>query len=402
MTTPLSSSQITERTVYLERYRAIAMGIFESYPTFLLVVLVRWFHGSSIDKSIVSSAAQAGLLLSPLMLFLSRRLGWSSPKTLSGVVALSSIAFFGAAFTTSRETFVALTTLGVLLPATATPLITSIFNNNYPSTRRGQLFAQNQSIRIGTSIIFSSAAGWFLTGRIELYFLVMLTFGLALGWASSLIRQIPGENASTPPTPLLSCFRYLASDSVLRNTTISWMLLGLGNLMMLPLRVEYLANPHYGLNLSELNIALFVSVLPNLARLAGTYVWGRLFDTMNFFTLRMILNVSFMIGIVSFFMTSSWISLALAALIFGFSTSGGDVAWSLWVTKFAPEDRVPDYMAVHTFFTGVRGLIAPFAAFTLLEVLSIQSLSLLAAALIISATVMLFPVRELAKSRSSS
>lgn len=378
------------------------MGIFESYPTFVLMVLVRWFHGTALDKSIVAAAAQGGLLLSPLMLFTSRRLGWASPKILSTVIALSSIAFFGAACAPTRELFVIFTTVGVLLPATATPLITSIFNNNYPANRRGQLFAQNQSIRIGTSIIFSSAAGWCLTGRIELYFVVMLIFGITLGWASLLIRQIPGENASTPPTPLLSCFRYLATDNVLRSTTISWMLLGLGNLMMIPLRVEYLANPRYGLNLTEINIALFVSVLPNVARLAGTYVWGRLFDTMNFFTLRMILNMSFMVGIVSFFMTSSWTSLALAALIFGFSTAGGDVAWSLWVTKFAPEDRVPDYMAVHTFFTGVRGLIAPITAFTLLEILPIQTLSLLAATLIILATLMLFPIRELAKRRSDA
>ena len=169
---------------------------------------------------------------------------------------------------------------------------------------------------------------------------------------------------------------------------------------MLPLRVEYLANPTYGLNLSELEIAAFVSVLPNIARLGGTYVWGRLFDSMNFFTLRMVLNLSFLTGIVSFFMSSSPWGLALSAVIFGFSTSGGDVAWTLWVTKFAPADRVPDYMAVHTFFTGIRGLLAPITAFTLLGVMSIQALSLLSAGLILMATILLFSIREGAKNRT--
>ena len=31
-----------------------------------------------------------------------------------------------------------------------------------------------------------------------------------------------------------------------------------------------------------------------------------------------------------------------AAILFGISNAGGDVAWSLWVTKFAPAARVAD------------------------------------------------------------
>ena len=376
------------------------MGIFESYGTFLLIILVRHFHGTSLDKSIVAAAGTSGLLLSPLLLFVSRNLGFSAPKTLSRLLAISSCAFLVAATMSDPTLFVALVTIGILLPSTASPLLTSIFNNNYPPHKRGRFYAQNQAIRILTSIIFGGIAGWFITGAVELYYVLILIFAAALACSSYLVSQIPGENQSTPPSPLLSCFTYLASDSLLRNTTISWMLLGFGNLMMLPLRVEYLANPTYGLNLSELEIAAFVSVLPNIARLGGTYVWGRLFDSMNFFTLRMVLNLSFLTGIVSFFMSSSPWGLALSAVIFGFSTSGGDVAWTLWVTKFAPANRVPDYMAVHTFFTGIRGLLAPITAFTLLGVMSIQALSLLSAGLILMATILLFSIREGAKKRT--
>jgi MFS family permease len=400
MSTSIPSPYITERTVQLERHRSFAMGIFESYGTFLLIILVRHFHGSGVDKSIVAAAGNSGLLLTPGLLFLSRRLGLSSPKTLSLLLACSSILFFIASSVSSAAVFVTLVALGVLLPATASPLLTSILNNNYPPHKRGQLYAQNQAIRIATSILFGGLAGWFISGAIELYWVLIIVFGGALAWASYTFSQIPGDNESASPTSLFSCFRYLATDSLLRNTTISWMLLGFGNLMMLPLRVEYLANPRYGLNLSELEIALFVSILPNVARLGGTRVWGRLFDSMNFFTLRMVLNLSFLTGIISFFLTDAPIALGISALIFGFSTSGGDVAWTLWVTKFAPADKVADYMTVHTFFTGIRGLLAPFTAFTLLGVLSIQSLSVISAGLILTATLLLFSIREGAKNRT--
>ena len=66
-------------------------------------------------------------------------------------------------------------------------------------------------------------------------------------------------------------------------------------------------------------------------------------------------------------------------------------AWSLWVTKFAPENRVADYMSVHTFFTGVRGVLAPLTAFQLAKTLSLSTLGIVSAILILFATLLLIP-----------
>lgn len=394
-----STRHVIERTVELERYRAVAGGVFESYSVFILMILVRQFHGTPFDKSVIAAAGTSGLLLTPITLFFSRHLGYSAPRMLALLFSLSSLAFLLSVGVTNTSLFVTLLAIGIVLPSTASPLLTSIFHNNYPIQQRGQLYAQNQAIRIATSIIFGGLAGWALNGAIHYYYVLIALYGIALAASAYFLSQLPGDNASTPRAPLLSCFRYLGHDALLRNTTVSWMLLGFGNLMMLPLRTEYLANPVYGIHLSELEIALYVSILPNLARLGGTYIWGRLFDSMNFFSMRIILNLSFLTGIVSFFLTDAWVTLALSALIFGFSTSGGDVAWTLWVTKFAPTERVADYMTVHTFFTGIRGLFAPMTAFALLGVFDIQTLSLIASALILMASILLFSIREGAKDR---
>ena len=152
--------------------------------------------------------------------------------------------------------------------------------------------------------------------------------------------------------------------------------------MMLPLRVEYLANPIYGMHLPADRIALLTLVIPNLARLALSPVWGWLFDRMNFFALRATLNFGFAVGIVSFFVSETTTGLVVAAVVFGISNAGGDVAWSLWVTKFAPPGRVAEYMSVHTFFTGVRGVAAPFLGFYLITVLTMPTLGWIAAGLI--------------------
>jgi hypothetical protein len=392
MTTP--SPDMTARTVVLERYRAIAMGMYESAPsTFLLLILVRWFHGNAADKSLIAAASNAGLLLAPATIFLARKLRWSAPAGVAALTLVASLALGLAALIPGKQAFVSLAFLGALIPSAATPLLTTLYQSNYPIATRGRIFAQNNGIRIATSIAFSSLAGWFISDRIHLYPFLLLLFSLALAGSALAAARIPtAQEHPTATPPLLSCFQYVKSDPIFRGTLISWMLLGLGYLMMVPIRVEYLANTDYGLNLSEFEIALFIATIPNIARLVGSTIWGRIFDVANFFSLRIILNFSFLIGTLAFFASDSWIGLGFSALVLGFTTSGGDVAWSLWVTKFAPAERVPDYMAVHVFFTGVRGVIAPALAFLLLQHISPLQLSWISAGLMSLSIVQLLPV----------
>ena len=172
--------------------------------------------------------------------------------------------------------------------------------------------------------------------------------------------------------------------------------MGFANLMIGPLRVEYLANAKHGLTwnglpLTTAQIALLVGVIPNLARLIMSPVWGWLFDRMNFFVLRIMLNTGFALGMLSFFGGNDFAWLIIGAIIYGISNAGGDVAWSLWVTKFAAPERVADYMSVHTFFTGLRGVIAPVVAFQLIAHYSVSAISWLGAGMIFVATLILIP-----------
>jgi MFS family permease len=90
--------------------------------------------------------------------------------------------------------------------------------------------------------------------------------------------------------------------------------------------------------------------------------------------------------------------LVLGAVVFGIGLAGGDVAWNLWVTKFAPPERVADYMSVHTFFTGLRGLVAPLVAFHLAAHTSLPVMGGISAALIVVASAILFREVKLGKS----
>ena len=105
----------------------------------------------------------------------------------------------------------------------------------------------------------------------------------------------------------------------------------------------------------------------------------------------MVLNAGFALSILTFFFSSTLTGLVAGAIIFGISNSGGDVAWGLWVTKLAPAARVADYMSVHVFFTGLRGVVAPVVAFHLAGVYSLPTLGVLSAVLILLASLLLIP-----------
>jgi len=252
-------------------------------------------------------------------------------------------------------------------------------------------------IRIATAAAFSEIGGRLLSGHIGWFRWLLLVFAGSCAFASFCLAHCPSQPlAATEGTHPFRALRFVREDRLLRQTLIAWMFLGFALLMMAPLRVEYLANPRYGVKwhgevLTAATVALLTGVIPNLARLAFNPVWGWLFDKMNFFVLRITLNLGFMAGIVSFFATGSVTGLVIGAILFGIANGGGDVAWGLWVTKFAPNDRVADYMAVHTFFTGVRGVAAPAVAFYVVSDVPLNVLGWISVGLIIVGSLFLVP-----------
>jgi MFS family permease len=166
---------------------------------------------------------------------------------------------------------------------------------------------------------------------------------------------------------------------------LSWFLMGFANLLVLPLRIEHLSSSSHPTPFSTAEIAFIVGVVPTAGRLLSMPMWGFLFDRVNFLKLRVILNVGLAVGIYVFFVGDSYVGLILGSLIHGVASGGGDVSWGLWVTKFAPSRRVADYMSVHTFFSGIRGLIAPLLGFHLLAMFTPENVAAACALVIVLA-----------------
>ncbi|MBI5366016.1 MAG: MFS transporter [Planctomycetes bacterium] len=384
---------VTERTFRLEQFRALASGVIETAgTTFLLLLAVRVFDAGPTAKALIAAGTSVGLLFTPITVAVAGRLGVPATRAAAALAVLPALLFCGAALHPTLPVFVGAALLGLAAYSALVPLLTQTYQNNYPDAERGSRFARTVMIRVLTSAIFGAAVGWALARDLGQFPWLLAAYACAFGGAALCLSRCPSQplpdNRGAHPFRAL---RYVKEDRIFRIALASWMFMGFANLLMIPLRVEYLANPRYGVSLTSDKIALLTGVIPSLVRLVMAPVWGRLFDRINFFLMRVLVNIGFLIGILSFFCgeTTPW--LVLGAIFFGVGNAGGDVAWSLWVTKVAPPERVADYMSVHTFLTGVRSLLAPFAAFWLAAHYPLPWLGLGSAGLIAVASALLVP-----------
>jgi MFS family permease len=383
----------TAQTYRYERWRAVSSGMLETAgTTFLLLIAVKWFQTGATAKALVAGGGSMGLLLTPVVVSVVQSLGWPAAKAASCLAACGSGCFLLMAAAPFLPVFVVGSVLAMAASSAAIPLMTQVYQENYPEKKRGQFFSRTVMIRIGVAAMFSELAGRALSGHIEAFRWLLWLFAAAFAFSSYCLSRCPSRPLSAVERshPFRS-LRFALDDRLFRQTLICWMLMGFANLMMLPMRVEYLGNPRYGLAFAAGEIAFLTGVIPNSARLLLSPVWGWLFDRMNFFVLRITLNLGFAMGILAFFTSESVGGLILGAVVYGISNAGGDVAWGLWVTKFAPPERVADYMSVHTFFTGVRGVLAPLVAFHAVSALSVETLGWISAALIVFASLLLIP-----------
>lgn len=335
---------------------------------FALVVAIGFFQAPDTVKGIIAASAPLGLLVTPLTLSWFSRTGAPAGKIASVVAFLAGILMLAGAFAGTLIGFLVPTCLSFAVAAQITPLLLHIWTCNYPSRKRGSHLSVAMMMTVFTAFFYSVIGGRVLDHDLDSYRWVMGIIGcchLAMGFV---VRQMPStplmSGASENPLRNLG---YAVEDKVFGIMLLGWMFLGFGNLMVLPLRVEYLLNPDFGIEASKVTVMAVTIAIPAFFRFITSRIWGLLFDRIDFMILRMGLNAMIMISIILFLTTRQIWLIAISAAVLGTAMAGANISWSLWVTKFATPEKAPAYMSVHTFSTGIRGVLAPFLGFYLIS-----------------------------------
>lgn len=387
----MTEQETTDRTFRNELLRSIPAGVLETLgSTFGMLVAVRVFGAGALAKSTFLSASSGGLIASLFVVPLLLR--WRS--TVNRIAA--RVQFMAAAclavsacYPRSETVFIAASSCGLFLFALQVPLLTQIYRLNYPEHRRGKLFALTATSRSLAAAVFGFAGGWLLGWRLDSYAWLLWAFAVAAAAAGCWTYRLPAMPWRMPEgsgRSLFSSWRWVKADRDFRTLLISWMIMGVGNLIAWSLFVEFLANPRHGHSLPTSTVAWLTGVVPVVFRVGFTYPWGVLFDRVNFFVVRASLNVVFALACLCYYCGGAlgwWVA---GMALFGIAGAGGNVTWSLWVTKLAPKHAVAEYMSVHSFLTGLRGMVAPYLAFAMIDVMSFPAIGIVCAAAILSAS----------------
>lgn len=349
--------------------RAPFYGILEAgWTTFALVIAIRYFDAGETAKAFIAGSGPIGFLLTPLTLFIAASLKFRPSFACACTYALAGVLLIGATWAHTLLLFAVFAVTSQMAAVQQGPLMLQIYTENYSGKERGSRMTLPFIASAVCSIVFAVLGGKLLDWRIESYhwiFISMLLACLASAWACFRIPSTPlsREHIGNP----WQNFSLIWKDRFFGYLLGTWMLLGLGNLIALPVRVDYLADPAHGINANNTTIAVLMMVVPAAARILSTKMWGHFFDRLHFVTTRNLLNLCFLLSIGLFFFTKNIFILGLAMALQGIAMGGGKIFWSLWVTKIAPEEKAASYMSIHMALTGLRGTLAPFLGYWILS-----------------------------------
>jgi hypothetical protein len=358
-----------EATYRFDLLRAPFYGILEAgWTTFALLIAIRYFEASESIKAFIVGAGPMGFLLTPLTLYYAAQLKARPTSACAFVFVVAAALLVGATLVQSLLLFAAFIITSQMAMVQQGTLMLQVYAENYAPHERGRRVTTPLMIAAFTSIAFSLIGGRLLDADLSYYkiiFSIMILAALASAWTLS---KIPSQPLSTEHVgnPWQS-FSLIWKDRFFGYLLGSWMLLGLGNLIAMPIRVEYLANPQYGINADNTTIAFLLLVVPSIARILSMKMWGHFFDKMHFVSMRNLLNVFFLISLPLFFFSRNIIALTLAMTCVGIAMGGGKIFWGLWVTKIAPPQKASSYMSIHMALTGFRGTLAPFIGYWILS-----------------------------------
>jgi hypothetical protein len=302
---------------------------------------------------------------------LAARSGW--PATRIGALLFLAIGccFAGAARVGNFVPFLLLVSCASVCYRAEGSVLIGMYAANYGVGQRASRLALGLTLSALLAVAFGQGGGIVLDRNLANHRLLLQAIA-ACSWACALcLLAIPSPPVQRPRGQTWRGYLpFLWKDPIFGRMTLHFCLVGIAYQMLVPIKMEYLANGRYGMGLANGRVMLLAWVVPNLARVCSTQLFGLLFDRLRLIPLRIANNLLTFSAFWIIFHGQTFGALLLGAVSMGVAMAGSFVFHSLWISKVAPEERLPAYMSLYLLATGVRSMVAPLLGYALLAFLS--------------------------------
>jgi MFS family permease len=381
---------LSQRTFRVDLFRSSLNGILEvGFNVFVILIAIRFLDASQGFKSLLAAGSAFGFFLMPWTSKLSALLQKPVTHIAGYIMLICSLSLMFCSQVKSILPYTACLLVAQISLSQMPGLMIHVYSSNYNSSNRGRSVSWNFIFASSIGMIFSYLFGVFLDQNGSHYYFLFWGMGLIAFSSSVALFLIPSTAVKIAETSssLLGGLTYIYKDRLFRKMLFGWMLMGLGVIMTIPVRIEYVAG-NGGMGMTNKQIAILFGV-SMLSGVLTSRIWGKLFDQISFVPYRLSLNFFLLFSIIIFFSSSTFWGLAIGAILGGVATGGASIAWSLWVMKIAPDGRESDYMGAHVFMTGIRGALAPFLGYFVLGLVGFNGV-IYCSSFLILASVLIF------------
>ncbi|MDR2576632.1 MAG: MFS transporter [Puniceicoccales bacterium] len=338
-----------------------------AFLSLCLLVAIRVFKAHNFTKSIMMAFVWVGGLLAPLLTRLAARTNFRAAYIGTMLFCFAACCFVGAAFAQTFPLVLFFIAAASIFYRAEGAVLISIYVDNYSANQRASRAALGLTLSALFAVIFGHACGHILDIDLSYYRFLFLFVALSACMSGLCLTGIPTSPVRRPENRNVSYISYLFRDKLFGLLTLYFTAIGFVYQMLIPVRMEFLANECYGLNLTNGMVMLLSCVVPNVARVLSIQIIGFLFDRISLVSIRLLVNLIFFIGVVAFFNGHSFFALTVGSIFLGIAMAGSFVLHGLWMTKFAPKEMLPAYASVYMLATGIRSVFAPIVGYILLS-----------------------------------
>jgi MFS family permease len=331
------------------------------------VVAITGVGASPFELTLIICAFPVGAFLGPLWAGLGRR--WGMKRLVTLMAVWGNLPMLAIGLVHDSVAFTVLVVLCQLMNSAMRMGQASLYGELYSHAIRGRVLGRLTCWTYLTMVPSILVVGLFLEVNAESYRVIYPLgglCGLVAAWFYHRIVLAHGV-AAVPSRRLTLGQRYHEVRGVFRNDRAYGLLQVIfflcGSSYFLTVHVVLLlARDELGMSPREL--AIWLSVAPQLLLALSSPFWGKIYDRLGMGRCRLLIGVLFTAYLASYFagvMTGVSALLVLGSVLLGVGNGGGQVTWALASAHFAPRpEDVPMYNGIHFVLNGVRGLLMPW------------------------------------------